>query len=408
MKWTPRVCAVAAVLCAVLWPGRASAQTTTETGLSPRQLFIRMTSGAGSAGGVSNVGEVIADLVGLEVSTAPLGSSAGGFTFTFDPVTRSFSRAAPSFGPMFGERAVTAGEGRANFGINFIRTTYDTLEGVDLRAGGLETISLDTATSTLIRGALLMEIKTDTVVFFANVAMNNWFDLGVAVPYVNLQMTGTHQLTNMARNLVEEEIRGETSHRGLGDMAIRGKLRLWKKEQGGIALGVDARLPTADKEALVGAGVTRTAVSGIWSDTFGRIAPHASAGFEYWSDPFQIYSPLTGAAMDAGQHAIVYSAGVEWAASDRLTVNGELTGRDVQDGGRLTYSDINWGPNPFGITKLSIASVGASGLKQLSAGAGVKWNFAGAALVTANVLFPLDDTGLRDKMTPIIGLDWGF
>ena len=67
------------------------------------------------------MGAVIADLVGLEVSTAPIGSSAGGFTFTFDPVTRAFERAAPSFGPMFGERAITAGEGRASFGINYIR-----------------------------------------------------------------------------------------------------------------------------------------------------------------------------------------------------------------------------------------------------------------------------------------------
>ena len=81
-----------------------------------------MTNAAGEGSGVSNVGDVIADLVGLEVSTAPIGSSAGGFTFTFDPVTRAFERAAPSFGPMFGERAITAGEGRASFGINYIRT----------------------------------------------------------------------------------------------------------------------------------------------------------------------------------------------------------------------------------------------------------------------------------------------
>src|SRR5688500_20304521 len=123
MNWTPRLCAAAAVLCVVLWPDTGSAQPTTETGLSPRQLFIRMTSGAGSAGGVSNVGEVIADLVGLEVSTAPIGSSAGGFTLTFDPVTRSFSRAAPSFGPMCGDRASTAGPGRAGVGAHYTRRT---------------------------------------------------------------------------------------------------------------------------------------------------------------------------------------------------------------------------------------------------------------------------------------------
>src|SRR5512138_2093989 len=105
------------VMCVCLLLDRAAgAQTTTTSGLTPREVIIQLTNAAGEGSGVTNIGEVIADLVGLEVSTAPIGSSAGGFTFTFDPATRTFSRAAPSFGPMFGERAITAGEGRASIG----------------------------------------------------------------------------------------------------------------------------------------------------------------------------------------------------------------------------------------------------------------------------------------------------
>src|SRR5256714_8628424 len=124
-----------------LLPGIAGAQTTaTDTGLSPRQVLIKLTSAAGAGSGVSNIGEAIADLVGLEVSTAPIGSSAGGFTFTFDPVTRSFMRAAPSFGPMFGDRAITAGQGRAGMGVNFIHATYDALDGIRIDDGSLRTV----------------------------------------------------------------------------------------------------------------------------------------------------------------------------------------------------------------------------------------------------------------------------
>jgi hypothetical protein len=186
----PCVRALLALVLLALPPEETFAQsaTATETGLSPRQLMIRLTSAAGVGTGVANIGEVIADLVGLEVSTAPLGSSAGGFTFTFDPVTRSFSRAAPSFGPMFGERAITAGEGRANFGINFIRTSYDTLDGVDLRDGSLQTAVLFVGSTPLYRGTVDLDVKTDTVVFFGNVALNGWFDLGMAIPYVRRRM----------------------------------------------------------------------------------------------------------------------------------------------------------------------------------------------------------------------------
>jgi hypothetical protein len=159
---------------------------------------------------------------------------------------------------------------------------------------------------------------------------------------------------------------------------------------------------------MLGAGVTRTLVSGIWSMSAGAFAPHASFGFECWADPFQIYDPLQQARIDAGQHGFAYEGGVEWAVHSRLTVNGELLGRTLSDGGRLSYRQLPILPNPFGITSASIASVDPRGLHRVSAGAGIKWNFAGTALLSANLLVPINDEGLRDNLTPVFGLDWGF
>ncbi len=399
---SPCVRVLLALALLVLPSEEIFAQSTTgETGLSPRQLMIRLTSAAGTGTGVANIGEVIADLIGLDVSTAPLGSSAGGFTFTFDPLTRSFRRAAPSFGPMFGERAITSGEGRANFGINFIRTSYDTLDGVDLRDGSLSTAVMYAGSTPLYSGTVDLDAATSTVVFFGNIALNEWFDLGLAVPHVRLEMTGRHQIG-------DEVTTGAASASGMGDVAVRAKIRAYSRGQGGIALGIDARLPTGDKEALLGAGIARTLVSGIWSGTFGRLVPHVSTGFEYWSGHFEVYDPLERSVVDAGRHAMAYTAGVEWVASDRLTVNAELVGRRIADGGRLSYRSLPFRGNPFGITSASIASIEPRGLTQGAAAAGIKWNFAGSALLTASLLTPIDDSGLRDRLTPIVGLDWGF
>ena len=398
-----RLPTIVAVLGMLACAGAARAQTveSAQTGLTPRQVLLQLTNAAGEGSGVSNVGEVIADLVGLEVSTAPIGSSAGGFTFTFDPATRSFTRAAPSFGPMFGERAITAGEGRAGFGVNYIHTSYDTLDGVDIRDGSLTTVSLRAGATPLYDGTAELDITTDTFVFFANVALNRWFDAAIAVPYVNLRIEGTHQIDTGIDS-------GTASAAGIGDIALRGKIRLYQQEQGGVALGVDLRLPTGDQEELLGAGVTRTLVSGTWSSTVGAIAPHASFGYEFWSDPFQVFDPLQQATIDAGQHGFGYEAGVEWAASDRLTVNGEFLGRTIRNGGRLIYRDLPLRTNPFGLTNASVASVDPAGLNRTSVSAGIKWNFAGTALLNASILLPVNDEGLRDNLTPVIGLDWGF
>jgi hypothetical protein len=383
-----------------------SASPSVQTGLSPRQVLIGLGSAAGQAGGggpLSNVGEVLADLVGLEISTAPLGSSAGGFTFTFNPVTRTFTRAAPSFGPSFSERAITAGRGRASFGINYIRAGYDSLDGRKLDDGSLRTVVLEGAEGApLFVGEARLTITSETTVMFTNIAMNDRFDVGLAVPYVRLRINGSHV---MDRDVVE----GAGSAAGLGDIALRAKWRLVTRDGGGVALGLDARLPTGDKEALLGAGVSRTLVSGIWSTTAGRFSPHASGGFEYWSNPFEVRDPLVGTTVAAGRHAIAYEGGVEWAVSDGVTVNGELLGRWIRNGARLEYVPLAaHAGNPFGIVSASVASAAPNGLHRTSIAAGVKWNAAGSALLTVSVLIPIRDAGLRDRFTPVIGFDWGF
>jgi hypothetical protein len=384
-----------------LLAGSAAAQTApADTGLSPRQVLIKITSAAGAGSGVSNIGEAISDLVGLEVSTAPIGSSAGGFTFTFDPATRSFTRAAPSFGPMFGDRAITAGEGRAGLGFNFIHATYDALDGIALDDGSLHTVVFHGGPAAPV-GAASLTITTDTMVMFANLALNRWFDASIAAPWVTLRLDGTHEIAG-------QQTIGSATAQGLGDIVLRGKMRLYERGQGGVALGADLRLPTGDPEAMLGAGVTRTLVSGIWSGTAGPVSPHASFGYEFWSDPFRAFDPLQQAPIDAGRNGTLLQAGVEWAATNRLTVNGEFMQRTIHNGARLAYKDVPLRTNPFGLTTASVASIDPRGLDRVSAAGGIKWNLAGTALLTANVLLPMTDAGLVDHLTPVIGLDWGF
>jgi hypothetical protein len=191
-------------------------------------------------------------------------------------------------------------------------------------------------------------------------------------------------------------------------VALRGKIRLYEQRQGGVALGVDLRLPTGDPEAMLGAGVTRTLVSGIWSGTLGPVVPHASFGYEFWSDPFRAFDPLQQAPIDAGKNGTLLQGGVEWAATNRLTVNGEFMQRTIRNGARLTYKAVPLPANPFGLTSASVASIDPRGLDRASVAGGIKWNIAGTALLTANVLIPVTDAGLVDHLTPVFGLDWGF
>ena len=60
---------------------------------------------------------------------------------------------------------------------------------------------------------------------------------------------------------------------GLGDVELRGKYRLTRAERGGLALGLDLRLPTGDYKDLLGTGATQTKLFLIGSGDFGKRRP---------------------------------------------------------------------------------------------------------------------------------------
>ena len=45
---------------------------------------------------------------------------------------------------------------------------------------------------------------------------------------------------------------------------------------------------------------------------------------------------------------------------------------------------------------------------ELSAAAGVKLNLFGRLLLDLNLLMPLNNAGLRDKVSPLIGIEYAF
>src|SRR6185295_16199340 len=68
---------------------------------------------AGGTGALSeNATEALYSLILGETTTFPIGSSAGGFTWSFDAGLGAPRRRSQSFGPMFAERPFTTGRGK--------------------------------------------------------------------------------------------------------------------------------------------------------------------------------------------------------------------------------------------------------------------------------------------------------
>jgi len=121
---------------------------------------------------VTNLINQVSQQIGLQTSLSPVGSSSGGFTYAFDSSLGTFSRTTNTFGPAFAERALTAGKNKFSFGINYLHSSYSSLDGLDLQSGDIKFNLLHQALTPpsfvqgdVIQAALNMNFSSDTTAF---------------------------------------------------------------------------------------------------------------------------------------------------------------------------------------------------------------------------------------------------
>lgn len=369
--------------------------------------------------------------ISYQLSSFPLGSSSGGFTFTLDESLGTLNRTTDSFGPLFAERALTSGRGKLTLGSSYVHSTYDKFEGKDLDGGEIHTtlqhVDIPTINlhfeGDLIDAAFRLALKTDTFAMFANYGVTDRLDVGVVVPLQRVEMNAQIDLTilNIATtgdavpshifsNGTLHETRtdgGDAS--GIGDVVLRGKLGLAQGDWGGFAAAVDVRLPTGDAADLLGTGSTQVKGFLIASGGKSRFSPHINAGYTFTGD-----SDEFGVLPDE----INYAAGFDAALSSRLTLNADLVGRALLDAERLVDQDVTYtyrtASDPVGtqrtVTRTEITSASQTGTLNLLFGAvGLKFNPTGRLLISGNLLISLSkDNGLQDMLTPVIAIDYNF
>jgi hypothetical protein len=369
--------------------------------------------------------------IAAQLSTFPIGSSSGGFTYTFDESLGVYNRTTQSFGPTFTERPLTAGKGKFSFGISHQRASYDSFEGKDLEGGDLrlflvhEDVNNDGTAfnpwfeGDLIRADISIDLTSQTTVLVANYGLSETFDVGVALPIQRVELdarinTSIQRLASSVDPFVVHIFDDGTSERtypesgdasGIGDMLIRGKWNFLRKPQGSLAATVDLRLPTGDENDLLGSGATQTRLALVAGGSPGRFSPRASFGYTLSSGG----SDFTGDLPDE----LYYAVGFDAVPHPRVTFTADFLGRTLRDSERLVDRDrvfeyrLRTDPTVRQATLSELA--GESGNLSLMLGAaGVKINAVGRLLLVANVLFKIGNNGLQDKLTPTFGIDYTF
>jgi hypothetical protein len=365
-------------------------------------------------GGEQSV-RVLSALAGLEVSTAPLGTSTGAFTQIIDPMLNVQLHKSTGFGPTFSERSLTSGRGAFSIGVNTLQSSYGTFAGQDLKSEGFRVFqNAGGDFAPISYGTLNLDMSSSTVVLFASVGLLDDLDVGMAIPWIQVAFDAFgHEFTASGIEALPVPpqqspfVRGAASA-GIGDIAVFGKYRFWKQDQGGAAIGIELRLPTGDKDNLRGLDVTRTLISGIWSRG-GTFSPHAKVGYDFWSAEVPISGDflIGGITVSPGDVAakdqVLYSFGFDYLAHPRATVTFDLVGSTLRGGGQVGYQRFT----PFGNPIEVLVGLPES-LTKISVVPGVKWNVWSDLLLTFNALTTVENDGLKATFTPVIGFDWSF
>ena len=333
--------------------------------------------------------DTISTFLLLERATLPVTSSASAFTYRFDSTLGTVVRSSDSFGPFLVERSLTSGRLRGSLALNFQAASFDSIDGRSLKDGTL------VATASQLRGdaqpfdveALSLDMHANTVTLLGNVGVTDRLDIGAAVPFVALSLTGRRVDTYRGTQLVQAQ--GSVSASGLGDVLVRGKYNVLRRTASGVAIGGEARLPTGNAQNLLGAGEASIKPRVIASLERERVAFHGDAGYAF-----------------GGLNELVYGGAVTVVGTPRLTLVGELVGRRLSSAGRLTTTTE---PHPTLLGVETIRLTSAERATNRATGLiGFKWNVAATLLLSANIVRPLTSAGLTTRWMSTFSLDYSF
>lgn len=326
----------------------------------------------------------------VNLTSVPLATSSSGFLYRLNPQLGTVERATGSFGAFFVERALTAGHGRASFGISATSAAFDQLDGNNLRDGTLLTIAnrFSDESAPFDTETLTLRIRSSTMTAFANVGITDRFEIGGALPFVRLTLEG--QRVTVYRGTTFLQASGAATANGVGDAAIRAKYTLAAASHGGAAVAAEVRLPTGDADNLLGAGTSSFRILGIGAVESGPAMFSGNAGI------------VRGGISDE----FTFGGATAIAVHPRLSLTGEMLGRHVSE---LRPIELASRPHPTIAGVNTIRLIGGEPGRLLATGiAGVKWNPAGTLVIGAHVRWNFTNAGLTAPLTPAVGFEYAF
>jgi hypothetical protein len=395
--------------------------------------------------------------VALQVAAFPLGPTATSIVFKGDgSVPASSARSATGYT----NGARTLGRRNRSLAVTYQATTFDSYDDLDLRGddinlfGGQACCSTVQSDRDMMLETLSLRLHRKVVGVVLGYGISDRLDVGLVVPFV--EVAGDARITSRILRTAtaddtsihnfasgEDEVNydpnlreigladrtipggrqptkdgvegsGASTARGFGDLVMRGKFRMFSTGAHSVAVGVDLRLPTGNRDELIGLGATQVSPAIMWSMDTDRASGRALVRY------VQSFGSLSPLLSEPGIDLTVpnelgYEAGLDVDVAPRTTLVAEVFGRRLPSITGYGVSDVTFpsrGPGPLpsaSFLATNALTAGSSRTINLALTAiGARFHLVNTVSATFRVLFSVGSSGLRPGTSGVVTMDYGF
>jgi hypothetical protein len=173
-----------------------------------------------------------------------------------------------------------------------------------------------------------------------------------------------------------------------------------------FAVGLDLRLPTGDEQNLLGAGAAGVRPFAIFSSSMGRFGPHANLAYQ-WNGESLLAGDVRNHVEADLPDQFQYAVGSDFNVNNRFSIIVDVLGQRVMDASRLSLYTFT-ATGAAGTATLPDIQFSTDSYWTADGSVGFKANVASRVLVSFNFRFSLGESGLTDRIAPLLGVEWAF
>jgi hypothetical protein len=358
--------------------------------------------------------------IATQVSQLPLASASAGTVVVYKAgIPETFN----NLGPILTDRAQTIGRHRFFLGGTVSQFVFTNIDGISLEklpfafyATAFQTGTENVLSNTYTTENTRLAFKIDQYIGVATYGVTNRLDVSVIVPAARVSLGATtynsrSYILDANNNLIfgpynNPETYSPGTASGVGDITFNSKMELWRGEQGTVSTGMNIRTPTGDELNYLGSGAWGFNPYLVYS-YLSKISPHVKIGYQ-WNTATELNNPTDTAGGElALPGGVQYDVGADWAMLRRVTVAGDLLGSQYLNAPILVSTTTPLPTKPSTVNLPTIVPEnGSYTINNLSLG--LKWNPFRNLVFAGNVLFQLNNNGLRSRPAPLVGISYKF